>query len=230
RRERAPRPSATIMRRASSTMTWRVRAGRMGSASQPRGDDAETVGIRTWVRRPAPGWPRAAGERRRRARGNLQAMSVTGADGVQVRRRRRVIVVLVAAALAAGACSSGGGDAPVTEGTAPALTLEAGAVVVDGVAVVPASTEAGRTAPTAWRDAPFEVEVKGGGAYLGHELLSSPDESEVAWDDAGVELTTESLAGGALRVSAQAPEGATQLSVSFACRPDERFFGLGAQS
>ena len=157
-------------------------------------------------------------------------MSATGADGVKVRRRRRVTVVLVAAALAAGACSSGGGDAPDTEGTAGPLALEAGAVVADGATVVPASTSAGRAAPTAWRDAPFEVEVKGGGAYLGHELLSSPDEREVAWDDAGVELTTESLDGGALRVTARAPEGATQVSVSFACRDDERFYGLGAQS
>ncbi len=54
RSESAPSPSATIIRRASSTMTWRVRAGRMGSASQPMGGDAETAGISMCVRRPAP--------------------------------------------------------------------------------------------------------------------------------------------------------------------------------
>ena len=147
-------------------------------------------------------------------------------------RARRVVAVVLAGVVLAGACSGAGdGDDP-EDGAPPALplALESGAVVQGDETVVPASGDGGREAAAAWRDAPFDVEVKGGGAYLGHELLTSPDERSLPWEPEGVELSTEAVDEHTLRVTATAPPGATQLSVSFGCRPDERFYGLGAQS
>ncbi|MEL7206886.1 MAG: hypothetical protein AAGK32_01395, partial [Actinomycetota bacterium] len=101
----------------------------------------------------------------------------------------RVTAVLAAAVVLAGACTddddSAAGDA---EGTPAALALaeeSAPGVDLDGDPLLRASTGTGRDAAVAWRDAPYEVEVKGGGAYVGHELLSSADESEIPWSESG---------------------------------------------
>ena len=88
----------------------------------------------------------------------------------------------------------------------------------------------GETPPSRW-------ETKGGGAYLGHELLSSPSAEDVPWldidaGDGAPSVEAEQTYDHGLSVTVRAPDGAgaTQLSVSFACQPDERFHGFGAQS
>ena len=153
----------------------------------------------------------------------------------------RVTAVVVVASLLVAACTGDGEpEAEAVEDGSPsplALAGDGPGVDLDGEPLLAASVGAGRDAPVAWRDAPYQVEVKGGGAYVGHELLSSPGEDEVPWEDGsdggtGPTIEAERATDHVLSVTVRVPEGAsaTQLSVSFACRPDEQFRGFGAQS
>lgn len=138
--------------------------------------------------------------------------------------------MLVTGALLMAACADDGGDDEASAPDREPLALAEGAVVRGDEAVLAASTGTGADAPAAWRTVEYQVEVKGGGAYLGHELLSTPDDGAAPWDDTGVEVSAEPVDDSTLRITARAPEGATEVALSFACRPDERFYGFGAQS
>lgn len=145
-------------------------------------------------------------------------------------RRSRCAAVLLAGAVLAAACTAddGGGEAAAPD--RDPLAWSDGAVVRGDEEVLGASTGTGADAPAAWRTVDYEVEVKGGGAYLGHELLRTPGDAAAPWDGTGVTVTAEPTDDTTLLVTARAPEGATEVALSFACAADERFYGLGAQS
>ena len=151
---------------------------------------------------------------------------------------RRLTAAVLAAAVLAGACTGddgGGGSDGTGASSLSAELTETGLEVADGDrTVLGASSSDGRDAAVAWRDAELTVEVKGGGdVYLGHELLSSPSADDQPWAAGeGASIETEAVSDHTMRVTVRPPEdeALTQLSVSFACQPDEQFSGLGAQS
>ena len=170
-------------------------------------------------------------------------------------RTTRVLATALALALSASACGGGDsadGDAPGDEGNEVATAPATPEVEVTEEAAISLPDVLGAAAPSVqWRTVEFTAEPKGG-TYLGHELLSSPPESEQPFTDAEVaraaqgdelstvagpaddpeaaEITVEPAGDGVVAVTVTAPEGATETAVSFACSDDERFRGLGAQT
>ncbi len=128
-------------------------------------------------------------------------------------------------------------------------------VTEGGGPVLASATGDGDDAPFAWRTVDYTVEAKGG-VYLGHELLSVPSDEEVPWtaaaaaepatgDDGALSTVVRSADSGTVeeatlavepagdrtvKVTLTAPDTATEISASFACTPDERFYGFGAQT
>jgi sulfoquinovosidase len=175
----------------------------------------------------------------------------------------RVAATLSALAVVVAACTDSGDDAADdgADGTGPAaiaLTTEVGddarLTVRSGDRDLLVSADDGAVA---WRTAEQAAAPKGG-AYLGHELLTSEPESEAPWTDATAAtvtgdgdgdgdtvratltagqhgdgeatLSAEPAGDGITRITVTAPEGANEVSVSFACGDDERFYGFGAQT
>lgn len=165
--------------------------------------------------------------------------------GVRTAGMAFVVATLVAAGCTGDGDDGSSGDSEVSD--APPVEVEvtpAGLVVTsDGDTLVDPADGNGREAPVSWRDAPYEVVSKQGDAYLGHELLSTPDDSEIPWTPVTpapadskaasgdtAPTTVEDVGDGVARVTVEAPDEATQLSLSFACADDERFYGFGSQT
>jgi alpha-glucosidase (family GH31 glycosyl hydrolase) len=165
-----------------------------------------------------------------------------------------VVLGIVAAVVVAAVSCSDGGDEATTSTTAavpdpttaaptsttstttparPGLVGEVGddgrlTLTVGDEVILASVDESARSSTVSWREAPYTVESKQA-VYLGHELLSTPSDDELPWSSGG-DIQLEQVSDRVVRVTARGPSAATQVAQSFACRPDERFYGFGAQT